>query len=60
MDNVPCIVVDQEWKIVIKDREYDLAKLSRSQLVENLTSIRKVKNSMYKFRSLSMCIFFYI
>ena len=29
LDNVPCMVFDQAWKIVMKDHEYDLAKLQR-------------------------------
>lgn len=59
-NSVPCMVVNKAWKIAMKDHEYDLSELQRLQLVENLTAIRKVKNSMCKFRSLIMCIIFYI
>lgn len=57
---MPCMAVSQLQNIIVKDHEYDLAKLQRSQLAENLTSIRKIKNSMHKFGSLIMCITFYV
>lgn len=60
LNNVPCMAVDQAWKIVMKDHEYDLAELKRLQLVENLTTAKRENNSMCKFISLIMCIFFYI
>lgn len=54
------IVVDQAWKIVMKDHEYDLVELQMIHLVENLSSIRKAKNSMCKFGFLIVYTFFYI
>lgn len=36
LNSVPCMTVDQVWKIVTKDHEYDLVKVQRLQLVENL------------------------
>ena len=60
MNSVLCMVVDQAWKIVMKDHQYDLVELQRLHLAENLSSIRKEKNSMWKFGSLIVCIFFYI
>ena len=29
---VLCMVVDQEWKILMKDREYDITRLQKFQL----------------------------
>lgn len=46
LNSVPCMVVGQVWKILMKDNEYDIAELQKLKLVENLSSIRKVKNSM--------------
>lgn len=60
LNSVSCMDVDQAWKILMKDHERDLEKLQKLQLAENLTSIRKAKNSMCKFGSFVMCIFFYI
>lgn len=54
------MVMDQVWKIVMKDHEYDLAEMQMLQLTEKLSSIRKEKNSMCKLGSLIVCIFFYI
>ena len=57
---MPCIEINQAWKIMMKDHEYDHVELKRSQLEENLTSIKKVKNSMCKFGSLVMFLLFYV
>lgn len=54
------MVVDQAWKVFMKDHEYDLVELQRLQSTKNLISIRKTKKLMCKFGSLVMCIFFYI
>lgn len=48
------------WNIVKKDHSYDLADLQLIQLVENLGSMRKAKNSLCMFGSLIVCIFFYV
>lgn len=60
LNSVPCMIVDQAWKIIMKDHECDLPELQRLQLAENLKSIRKEKNSMFKFGYLILCILFYI
>ena len=58
LNSVPCMAMDQAWKIVMKDYEYDLTKLQKLQLTENLIAIKKPKKSTCKFGSLIMCIFF--
>jgi hypothetical protein len=36
LNSVPCMEVNQAWKIVMKDHEYDLSELQMIQLAENL------------------------
>lgn len=60
LNSVPCIAIDSGYKIVIKDHSYDLAELQLQQLILNLTTIRKNKNSSCKFGSLLVCIFFFL
>ena len=53
------MIVDQAWKILMKDHEYDITRLQKFQLEFFFSLIRKMKDLMCKFGSLIFLIFFY-
>lgn len=60
LNSAPHIAIDMGYKIVKKDHTYYLVELQFQQLIENLGAIRRTKSVQYKFRSILVCIFFYV